>query len=230
MARAGEGPHDRPQEKQSDHDDRRCEGEREVLHLEHAREIAGAADDEDDGRGIDPHDRGTTPPFGSRADISQHSADEQNPTGDGADLGEPVLIHEAEIVQLASLGIDEADAEQVGDRQARPGRRRPDGDRCQHQDDRKDDPDIGDQPANDDGNSGEQIAHAGGDQIIGVVADVPDGGGIADLVRGRGAARGPLPEHETPRDRHGRAERGADIAAAGDRREVVDPPEQIVMV
>ena len=150
-----------------------------------------------------------------------------------SDRGEPEAVRDpAEMVQLTlrQSAFGNIDAEEICDRQAAPQRRRPDRDGCEQQHDGQRQSDIGDQAPHHDCDPGQEIAEAGRDQIVGIIPDMSDRRRIADLAGGRRSPGRPLAEHKTPCHRHGRAERGADVAAARDGRKIIDPSEQIMVV
>ncbi|WP_369526373.1 hypothetical protein [Bradyrhizobium japonicum] len=211
-------------------DDCDRQAQRKMLDLEKPREVARDAQQQRDPANIGEDDARTAAADGAGGEIGEPAASEHHQRDDQAEYTEPVTIDVAEIMQLAQRPVVETDAEDVRIRKAAPQRRRPDGDGGKQQHDGQRQPDIGDQSPHDDRNSGQKIAGPGRDQIVGIVAQVSDRRRIADLGGRDSSADGSFAEYKAPCRRHGGAERGADIAAARHRGEIVDPADQIVVV
>ncbi len=201
--------------------------------LKDAGEVTGKTEQERNARGIGEEDGRADAPLRARDPIGNSATGKQRQRDDRADGREADAIRDpAEMVQftLRQSAIGEIDTEEVRDRQAASQRRRPDGDRCEQEHDRERQPDIGDQAARHDRNPGQEIAEAGRDQVVGVIPDVTDRRRVADLAGGHRCPGRSLAEHETACYSHGRAEGGADVAAARHGGEIIDPFDQTVMV
>lgn len=201
-----------------------------MLNLEKPCKVAGDAEQQRYSGKVGAHDAGAVAANGAGAQIGEPAAEKQHQRRGRAKGAEAVTIDAAEIMQFAQFAIVEADTKDVRNSQATAQRRRPNGDGGEQQHDGQRQPDIGDQAAHDNRNSGQKIACTGGDQIVGIVAEMPDRRRVADLGGGGSTGDRPFTEYKPPCRRHARAERSADIAATRHRGEIIDPPNQVVVV